>query len=251
MNADPLVLVPGLMCDEAVWAPVLGALSPGRCCTVVDHRQASSLVDMARQLLASAPPRFALAGHSMGARVVLEACRLAPERITGVALLDTGYLPRPAGPAGEDEARKRFALLQLARDQGVRAMAQAWVQGMVHPDRLNDYALLEDIVAMFARKSADTFECQIQALLSRLDASDVLAQLAVPTLVLCGRQDAWSPLAQHQAMQQLVRGAALEAVEQAGHMAPMEQPADVAAALGRWLARADAGAAGPAAPSAH
>ncbi|HEY6136014.1 MAG TPA: alpha/beta hydrolase, partial [Rubrivivax sp.] len=104
---DPLLLVPGLMCDHAVWAPLMPALAEGRACTVVDHGSANSLVTMAHQLLATAPPRFALAGHSMGGRVALEVVRLEPGRVSRLALLDTGYLPRPAGAAGDEEARKR------------------------------------------------------------------------------------------------------------------------------------------------
>ena len=232
---DPLVLVPGLMCDHAVWAPVLPALAAGRSCSVVDHGNARSLATMASRLLEGAPVRFALAGHSMGARVALEVVRLAPARVSRLALLDTGYLPRPAGAAGEDEAHKRHALLHTARTHGVRAMAGEWVRGMVQPERLNDQGLIEDIVAMFERKSAEIFECQIAALLARPDASSVLAGLSVPTLLLCGRQDGWAPLVQHQAMQALVPGAVLEVIENAGHMAPMERPDAVASALQRWL----------------
>jgi len=233
--SDPLLLVPGLMCDRAVWQPVIPTLAAERVCTVVDHGSADSLVTMARQLLDVAAPRFALAGHSMGGRVALEVLRLAPERVSRLALLDTGYRPRPPGPAGDDEARKRFALLQLAREQGVRAMALEWVQGMVHPDRLADGELLERIVLMFERHSAQTFEHQIAALLARPDASDVLARLTVPTLVLCGRQDTWAPPAQHQALQALAPGSVLEVVDACGHMAPMEQPAAVACAMQSWL----------------
>ena len=235
----PVLLVPGLMCDHTVWEPLLPWIGQQHHCTVVDHAGADSLPQMARQMLASAPPAFLLAGHSMGARVVLEAVRLAPDRVRGVALLDTGHLPRPAGQAGEDEAAKRFALLQVAQTQGVRAMAQQWVRGMVHPDRLGDAELIEHIVAMFERKSADIFACQIQALLSRPNGSDVLRTLTVPTLLMCGAQDAWSPPAQHQAMHSLAPEglATLDLIEQAGHMAPMEQPEQVAASLLRWLAR--------------
>ena len=234
---DPLVLVPGLMCDHAVWEPVLPALAEGRRCSIVDHGDARSLAAMAIRLLDAAPLRFALAGHSMGARVALEVVRLAPARVSRLALLDTGYLPRPAGPAGEDEVHKRHALLQIARTRGVRAMAVEWVQGMVHPERLGDDTLIEAIVAMFERKTAECFESQIAALLARPDASRVLASLSMPTLLLCGRQDGWAPLAQHQAMQALVTDAVLEVIEQAGHMAPMERPDAVAAALVRWLTR--------------
>ena len=238
MPHEPLILVPGLMCDHAVWEPLLPALSPGRHCTVVDHGHASSLVTMAQQLLDAAPARFALAGHSMGARVALEVVRLAPQRVSRVALLDTGYLPRAAGAAGEEEAAKRHALLKVAQEQGVRAMAQVWVQGMVHPARLGDAALVERILAMFSRKSAEVFAAQITALLTRPDASDVLRNLQVPTLLGCGAQDSWSPPAQHEAMLQLLPPAAegvIDVVEEAGHMAPMERPEAVAAGMLRWL----------------
>ena len=263
-NPGALLLLPGLMCDAAVWAPLMSHLSPVRTCTVVDHGSAHSLVTMAQQLLAQAPEQFALAGHSMGARVALEVIRLAPQRVQGVALLSTGYTARAVGQSGQEEADKRQVLVDLARTQGVRAMARVWVRGMVHPERLQqhpqDLALVESIVQMFERKSADIFERQVQALLNRPDGSAVLTQLTVPTLVLCGRQDSWAPPDQHQAMHRLVNGrwhaegretlsgaprrtvepATLAIIEDAGHMAPMEQPAAVANALLHWLGRLQA-----------
>ena len=235
--ALPLLLVPGLMCDHAVWDDVVPHLSPDLACRVVDHGQANSLQTMAQQLLEQAPAKFLLAGHSMGARVAVEALRLAPERIAGVALLDTGYLPKVSGTAGQDEINKRMALLALAQREGVRAMAKVWSQGMVHPDRLSDQPLMNNILDMFERKSAQIFEHQINALLNRPGGSDVLAAIQVPTLVLCGQQDAWSPVAQHQAIHQLVPGSTLTLIEQAGHMAPMERPVEVAQALMAWITR--------------
>ena len=236
MVALPLLLVPGLMCDHTVWDPLLPHMPAHNACRVVDHGDADSLVQMAVQLLQHVPPKFLLAGHSMGARVVLEVLRLAPERIGGVALLDTGYLPKLSGAAGEEEISKRFRLLQIAQAKGVRVMAGEWVQGMVHPDRLNDHELIERILVMFERKSADIFAKQIHALIHRLDATEVLASIHVPTLILCGQQDTWSPPAQHEAMHQLVPHGALEVIADAGHMAPMEKPHEVVAAMTRWLA---------------
>lgn len=239
----PLVLVPGLMCDGAAWAPVLPLLkASGRVgpVSVIDHGLCDKLTEMARQLLAAAPPRFALAGHSMGGRVALEACRLEPARITHLALLDTGYAPLAEGQAGQQEVQKRQTLVHLARSSGVRAMAANWVQGMVHPDRLADTALISDILDMFERKSAEVFERQIRALIDRPDGEPVLRSLAVPTLVLTGRQDSWASVEQHRALHAQVAPAAqavLEIVEDAGHMVPMERPAELAAALLRWLAR--------------
>jgi pimeloyl-ACP methyl ester carboxylesterase len=230
-----LILVPGLMCNEAVWAPVIPFIAHAAQCQVVDHGSANNLPQMAEQLLRAAPDRFALAGHSMGARVAIEVYRQAPERVTRIALLDTGYMPLAEGDAGQIEKDKRAQLLHIAQTQGVRSMASAWVQGMVHPDRLSDAALIEAIVAMFERKSAATFEAQIQALLTRPDARPVLQSLKVPTLIACGDQDLWAPLPQHQAMQALAPHARLTVWEAAGHMAPMERPQAVAEALLAWL----------------
>ena len=230
-----LVLVPGLMCDATAWGAVPSGL-PGWDCRVVDHGQADSLVQMAEQLLSDAPARFALAGHSMGGRVALEVMRLAPERVTHLGLFDTGHLPKPAGQAGEEEVLKRMALLAIAREQGVRAMASEWARGMVAPQRLGDAALIEDILAMFARKSADIFERQLRALIQRPDATAVLERVQVPTLVLCGELDAWSPPAQHQAIADCIPARpAIVAVPGGGHMVMQEQPEAVLQAMRQWL----------------
>jgi pimeloyl-ACP methyl ester carboxylesterase len=236
MTPLPLILVPGLMCDEAVWSPLYPHLNlPPSAIQVPDHGMSESLTDMARRVLAGAPERFMLAGHSMGARVALEVLRLAPERVVRLALLDSGFAARDAGAKGEEEQAKRFALLHVARTQSVRAMAQQWSQGMVHPQRLADAPLMEAIVAMFERKSADVFAAQIKALLARSDASAVLRGIRIPTLVACGRQDSWAPPSQHEAMHALIASAQLRFVEDAGHMAPMERPQQTAALLNAWI----------------
>jgi pimeloyl-ACP methyl ester carboxylesterase len=191
---------------------------------------------MAQQLLAHAPARFALAGHSMGGRVALEVIRIAPERVTHLGLFDTGHLAKPAGAAGEEEVRKRMVLLTIAREQGVRTMAAEWVKGMVAPHRLSDTALVESILTMFERKSADIFERQLRALIHRPDATEVLQAVKVPTLVLCGELDAWSPPAQHQAMADCIPArATIVAVPQGGHMVMQEQPEAVLRAMRQWL----------------
>jgi len=151
LNKPSVVWVPGLMCDRTVWAPIWPAFEPFFVNSVADHRQAGSLVRMAEQVLEAAPTRFALVGHSMGGRVALEVCRLAPERVSSLVLMCTGCLPLPPDQAGQAEVDKRMGLVALARRQGVRAMALEWVKGMVKPDRLDDQALIETIVAMMAR----------------------------------------------------------------------------------------------------
>jgi len=231
-----LALLPGLMCDAAVWSPLYPHLGSTVSPWVPDYGALDDLGAMADLVLQQVPSeRFALAGHSMGGRVALEVVRKAPHRVTHLALMDTGYLARPAGAAGEQEAQKRHALLQIARTEGVRTMAQTWVQGMVHPARLQDAALMNAILRMFAKKSAEVFAGQIAALLARPDASDVLRTLSVPTLLQCGAQDSWASPAQHQSMQALAPHAVLDVVPHAGHMAPMERPQAVAQAWQDWL----------------
>src|SRR5256885_839790 len=102
--SDPvLLLLPGLMCDQAAFAPLLGTLAPHAQCRVAAYHDERSLAAMAQRVLADAPERFALLGHSMGGRVALEVLRAAPARVERIALLDTGYLPRADGAAGMAE----------------------------------------------------------------------------------------------------------------------------------------------------
>lgn len=234
MGQPILLLLPGLLCDEAVWREQRASLSACEC-VVPDYGLAGSLQEMARiALAATAAPRLSVVGHSMGGRVALEIARIAPGRVERMALLDTGMDPLAAGEAGAKEVAGRHALLQVARTAGMRAMGREWARGMVHPDRL-DTPLFDEILAMIERKSPETFSAQIEALIHRPDARGVLSGLRCPTLIACGRQDAWSPLARHEAMQTLCPGSHLAVIEHSGHMTTMEQPAAVTALLREWL----------------
>ena len=234
-DAKPLVLLPGIVCDRASWEPVIPALSRLAPCQVHETGPDLSLGAMAERVLAAAPPTFALAGHSMGGRVALEIVRRSPQRVERLALLDTGYRPLPSGQAAEDERAGRHALLALARRDGMRAMGRVWVRRMVHPDRLDDAGLIDAILDMIERQTADRFEAQIEALLERPDAAPVLRTAACPTLVLCGRQDGWSPVTQHEEIAAMIGGSTLEVIDDCGHMAPMESPEQVAEAMLSWL----------------
>ncbi|MDB5847241.1 MAG: alpha/beta hydrolase [Rhodoferax sp.] len=234
-----LMLLPGLLCDQAVWAAQCAALASRAVCVVPHYGLRDSLEAMARQVLELAPSfRFALAGHSMGGRVALEVVRLAPERVERLALLDTGFQPIAGGADGERERSQRHALLEKARTLGMRAMGEAWAAGMVHPARLENRLrgeVFEQVLEMIGRSTPDVFAAQINALLARPDAMPVLGRIAVPTLLLCGRQDTWSPLARHVEMAELIPGARLAVVEESGHMTPMERPVEVGQHLADWL----------------
>lgn len=232
---EPLVLVPGLMCDEAVWAQQITALGADRLVQVAEHALSDTLGAMADRILAGAAPRFAMAGHSMGGRVALEVMARAPGRVTRLALLDTGYEALAPGEAGEREKAGRFRLLDMAHRDGMRAMAEDWARGMVHPARLSDQVLMQSIYDMIVRAGAEKFEAQIHALLARPDRTGLLSTLRLPTLVLCGREDGWSPLSRHEQMARLIPGSTLVAVPDCGHMSTMERPEAITKALRTWL----------------
>lgn len=234
-QAEPLVLVPGLMCDNTVWEHQIEACGAGRKVQVADHGGSDTLGRMAERILDQAPPRFALAGHSMGGRVALEVMARAPERVSRLALLDTGHEALAPGEAGEREKAGRYRLLEMARRDGMLPMAREWARGMVHPARLSDAPLMDAIHSMIARATVEQFAAQISALLARPDRTGLLASLRLPTLVLCGREDSWSPLARHEAMARLIRGSHLVGIPECGHMSTMERPDAVSSALLAWL----------------
>lgn len=226
----PLLLLPGLLCDESVWAAQTSAF-PSRAVIVADYGMADTIGAMARAALDQAPARFALAGHSMGARVALEVWRMAPERVERLALISTGIHPVSA-----EEPAKRHRLVDLARNEGMQALCNAWLPPMVAPARHGDTALMAPMEAMVLRQTPDRFAAQIAALLGRPEAEDVLAGVSVPLLVAVGDGDAWSPPDQHEDMAARVPGARLVVFRGSGHMAPCEVPDQVNAALADWLA---------------
>jgi pimeloyl-ACP methyl ester carboxylesterase len=226
-----LVLVPGLLCDALVWRDQMQSFTGSHAVSVPMLDALTSIPAMALALLAHAPPRFALAGHSLGGRIALEVMRQAPDRVTHLALLDTGVHSCAPG-----EPSRRQELLSLAFTQGMNAVSRVWLPRMVHPARHADRSFMAPLEAMVERRSPESFRNQITALLDRPDATPVLATIRCPTLVLCGREDGWSPVEQHEAIAAAVADSRLAIVDDCGHMAPIERPAEINRELQRWLA---------------
>lgn len=229
---QPLVLLAGLLCDELIWTDVADRLRDVADVHIVTFPGVSSIGAMAERALAVAPARFALAGHSMGGRVALEVLRRASDRVTALALLNTGI-----HPLRDNEAQSRGELVRIAREGGMSAVAAAWLPPMMGAPPARVAELMPRLTAMVERYTPEDFAAQIQALLDRPDALKALSSIGVPTLIASGTNDTWSPLAQHREMQRLIPHATLVAIENAGHMAPVEQPDAVARALREWLGR--------------
>ena len=184
-----LVLLSGLLCDETVWSGVVESLDGAVEVQVIAFPGFGSISMMAGHVLRLAPDRFALAGHSMGGRVALEVLRQAPDRVSGIALLNTGV-----HAVREGEAESRGRLVQLARTQGMHAVAAAWLPPMMGASSDRVAQLMPKLTAMIERYTPESFAAQIVALLNRPAAEAVLPAIRVPTLLVCGTADSWSPL---------------------------------------------------------
>lgn len=226
-----VILVPGLLSDACVWEHQVRALGEHYEVQVADLRNLHSITAMAHPILADAPGRFSVAGHSMGARVALEIVRLQGERVDRLALLDTGIHPVQPG-----EPQRRQVLLDLGRTKGMAALADAWLPPMVQDGRLErDKALSATLHAMVERMTPHIHRNHISALLARPDARAALAEVRCPVLVGVGRYDRWSPPSQHEDIVSALPGARYVIFEDSGHMAPLEAPEAVSRALLEWM----------------
>lgn len=230
VKKTPLVLLPGLLCDAALWRGQIDDLADIAAPWVADMTRDDSVSRMAARVLEAAPPRFALAGLSMGGYVAQEIMRQAPERVARLALLDTSA--RPDSP--EQTARRR-GLIDLAEKGEFRGVTPRLLPVFLHPDRLNDKDLTAAVMAMAERVGKDAFLRQQRAIISRPDSRPSLAAIACPTLVLCGRQDQLTPLDLHEEIAAGIRGAQLVVIEECGHLSTMERPWEVSVALRQWL----------------
>ena len=229
--SQTLYLLPGLLCDATVWRHQERALGRAYDVRIPQWGDLSTIPAMAQRVLATAPERFSLAGHSMGARVALEIVRQAPARVDRLALLDTGVHPPTA-----DERGRREVLVTLGETSGMRALADAWLPPMVGELRFaTDAELRASLYDMVQRMNPVIHRNQIEALLRRPDATPVLSTIRCPVLVGVGSDDRWSPPAQHEAIAAAIPQARYVVFENSGHMAPMEAAEAVTRALEQWM----------------
>lgn len=227
---ETLLLIPGLMCDETLWSHQLRHLSDLADCRVADTRTGDSMEALAEAILAAAPPRFALAGLSMGGLISHAIMARAPERVTKLALIGTNA--RCDTP--EQTARRR-SLMAMAHEGRYAEITPLLMPALVHPSRVHDTALTEAVLSMARNIGAETFLRQTEAIIGRPPRQDRLPHYRVPTLIVVGREDAITPLELHEEMAAGIPGSELVILEDCGHLSTMEQPQAVTALLRRWL----------------
>jgi pimeloyl-ACP methyl ester carboxylesterase len=226
----PLALCPGLLLDERMWQHQVPALSDIADCRVPEFTAQDSIGMMARAVLKLMPERFALAGLSMGGYVALEVVAQAPERVTKLALLDTRAVKDTP-----EEASRRRGLMDLARQGRFKGVTSKLLPLLLHPANLKNEPLTRLVMDMAEAIGREAFLRQQTALLNRSDRTRFLPTILQPTLVLCGREDALTPVPHSQAMARSIPSAKLVVVERSGHLAPLEQPEAVNRALRDWL----------------
>jgi pimeloyl-ACP methyl ester carboxylesterase len=225
-----LSIVPGLACSPRIFAAQLPALWRDGAVFVANHLRDNTMAAMARRILEEAPPRFALAGHSMGGYVCLEIYRQAPERVARLALLNT--YSRPDMPEAAEHRRRWIADVRQGRYHTV--LERLFVDA-VHPKLAHDTALKQIVLDMGDQVGPDAFIHQLEAIMTRNDARPVLASIKCPTLVLTSDSDNAVPNKASFAMAEAIPGAKLVIIPECGHLSPLEQPDMLTAALRDWL----------------
>ena len=233
MQMTPLVLLPGMMCDERLFAPQISAFKEERLVQVVDISRADSMSAIASQVLDQAPDVFALAGLSMGGIVAMEILRQAPQRVERLALLDTN-------------PRAELIDVQVNRNRQIQCVQNGELHRLMHCEMFPHY-LAQSLPAINAQNilslcsdmamslGGAAFIRQSRALQNRIDQQQVLSQYRRPSLVLMGNEDTLCPLDRHQLMHTLLADSTLVVIDQAGHLTTLEQPEAVNLALKNWL----------------
>lgn len=228
----PIVLVPGLNCSARLYAPQIPELWPFGPVMVANHLRDDTMAAIAQRILDAAPPRFALAGLSMGGYIALEIMRQAANRVVKLALLDTGARDDP--PDAQERRRTNIALAESGRFIDV---IDPQFPLYVHPSRANDSALKAMYLAMCHDVGPEAYVRQQKAIMSRADSRPLLSSIRCPTLVLVGAQDEATPPHLSDEMTEGILGARLVKIPDCGHLSTLEQPEAVTKALVEWMSQ--------------
>ena len=227
----PFLLVPGLNCDARVYAGVAQALWPFGPVTVANHQSGGTMEAIAKGILADAPPKFALVGFSMGGYIAFEILRQAAGRVLKLGLLDTS-----ARPDSEESTANRRRMIALAqKGKFLDAINQTFPRS-VHVENADNSDLYALHRGMAEANGPKIYEQQQEAIIGRSDSRPLLSTIDVPTQIIVGEGDQITPPEVAKEMHAGIAGSKLLVVPRAGHLALLEQPEPVHAALREWAA---------------
>ncbi|WP_171126474.1 MULTISPECIES: alpha/beta fold hydrolase [unclassified Ruegeria] len=227
---EPLVFLPGFMCDARLFGAQILYLSYQRAVTVAPVTTGDRIEEIASGLLDQLPHRFALGGFSMGGVVALEIVRRAPQRVSRLCLMSTD-----AQADTPQIAADREELIVGARSGRLEDVMNRLIGSETLAPGLGRVPVLKEVMAMAREMGADVFERQMRALQRRPDQQGALRHINIPTLVLCGAHDQLTPVRRHAFMAEMIPNAELKVIDEAGHLPPLEAPAAVNTALESWL----------------
>lgn len=236
MAKTPLLLVPGLLCSPRLFAPQLAALSDIAEIVVPDWRTAplsifDSWESTARWVLDRIPPgSFALAGLSLGGMIGVEIMQFAADRVTKLALLDTGM----RGQNDIEQATRR-ARIRLANEGRFELVLGLQLARFLPAYRLSDKKLVDEVMTMCLETGVEIYKRQEELAANRVDRRPDLPRIKCPTVVVCGRDDMATPLAFSEEIAAGIKGSELIVVEECGHLVTMEKPEETNAILRKWL----------------
>lgn len=227
---EPLVLLPGMMCDARMYASQVTSFSTERAVTVAPITQGERIEEIASNILTQVPHRFALAGLSMGGIVAMEILRRAPDRITRLCLMDTNPLAETP-----DHAAAREPWIIGVRAGRMADVLQDWMRPEYFAPGPQRQMVLRQMYDMAESLGPEVFVRQCRALQRRSDQQSALRRCKAPTMILCGEHDTLTPVKRHTFMAELIPYAELRILPGAGHVPTLETPESVTAAMRDWL----------------
>ena len=226
----PLVMIPGMMCDERIFAPQIEELVSKRSVHIADISKHDTISDLAADVLSHAPPKFCLIGHSMGGIVAMEICAQDPKRIEKLVLIDTNPLAELEEVKLKREPQISDALsgklINVIRDE----MKPNYLASSENQD-----IILNICLEMALSLGPKVFINQSRALQTRADQQSNIQSINIPVLIMCGSEDKLCTVERHEMMHNMISNSELKIINNAGHMPTLEQPSETTEVLKEWL----------------
>ena len=226
----PLVMIPGMMCDERIFAPQIEALLAEVSVHIADISKHDNISDLAADVLSHAPPKFSLAGHSMGGIVAMEICSQAPERVEKLVLIDTN----PKSELEEVKAKREPQISDALSGKLINVIRDEMKPNYLASNENQDI-ILNVCMEMALSLGPKVFINQSRALQGRSDQQNNLKVLDMPVLIMCGSEDKLCSIEKHELMHNMISNSKLEVIKNAGHLPTLEQPAKTTEVVKTWL----------------